>query len=471
MYNKILLKSVWIILSFFSKISFCEEIPKNSSFSQAIQESKLSGLGIVVSHKNSNEVEYSLSGDRFFIPASLSKIVTASALYEYFNPSHRFETSFFVNQPLSKEGVLNGDLYLKGGGDPSFVSETLWNLVNHLKRTGVRQVGGNLIVDEGLFKAQKSKKRFSFDRSYNSPLSALSFNWNSMSIYIRPGLENQKANVLIEPQTSYVQVNNKTVTQKGSRTLRLTRKNHKTGKNILDIKGRVPLGSQEFTLYRNISHPSYFTGFNALEFLKKEGIQVMGEIKKGRTPLGAQKVAWAKGQNISQLVQGMMKYSNNFIANMLVIQLSLLKSKDSQKAHVRDGLTWVRKFLDQKGFKGYRFVEPAGLSRKNRFTPQQIFKILVDDLESPYSFEKLASYPLAGGEGTLKKRFREVRPYQVRAKTGRLSGVDGLAGYVVNKQGDRRIFVFIHNGSSRNQVKAQNLFDQLVHLLIEDKVL
>ena len=468
MYIRILFKSVLLILSFFAKGSFCEEVRlKNSLFHQTIQSSNITGLGIMVSYKDSSEIDYSLNGEKFLIPASLSKIVTASALYDYFAPFHRFETLFLANQPLTKEGVFKGNLYLKGGGDPSFVSETMWNLVNHLKRTGIQQVQGDLIVDESLFPAQKSRKMFSLDRSYNSPLSALSFNWNSINIYIRPGLENQKANIRVEPQTSYLHVDNRTSTQKGRKSVRFSRKSSRNGRDVLYIKGRVPIHSSEFVAYRNISNPALFTGYNAIEFLKQAGIQIFGEVKKGEAPKGSEVVARVQGQTVFQIVQGMMKYSNNFIANMMTIQLSLLHSK---KASVDEGLVWIRKFLDQKGFKGYQFVEPAGLSRRNKMTPQQIFQVLVDDLKSPYSYEKLASYPLANGEGTLRKRFKKAKPFSVRAKTGRLSGVDGLAGYVTNQKGERRVFVFIYNGNPRKQMQARHLFDRLVEILIQDEL-
>ena len=422
-------------------------------------------LGLAVS--NSGRIDFGLNENKLFIPASLSKIITSSALFEFFHPSDQFETLFLIDNFIGENGVLKGNLYLKGGGDPSFVSESLWNLVNHLTRTGLKRVEGNLIVDDFLFEEENLRRKgFSFDRSYNAPLSALSFNWNSMSIYIRPGKKvNQPAFVFVDPKNSYIQLKNKVRTKGSTRKIQISL--NRKGREVVSVRGSVPLGSEEFVKYRSVSRPALYAGWNALEFLKRRGIAVSGTILRGKTPNSAVVLAKEKGRSFSRLIQDMMKYSSNFITGMLVTQLSVRQGLEQGSS--REGMKWIDQFLKNKGIRDYHFDQPAGLSRKNKLRPKDILTILQEDLLSPYVYEKLSSYPLAGGTGTLEKRFMELPyPFFVRAKTGRLSGVEGLAGYIRNQQGRIWSFVFIYNGSARRQDRARALFDNLVITLVNN---
>ena len=441
----------------------------NQKLKTLVKKSSISqrNLGLALSH--SGHIDFGLNENRLFIPASLSKIITAGALFESFHPSDQFETLFAADHFVGKDGVLRGNLYLKGGGDPSFVSESLWNLVNHLIRTGLKRVEGNLIVDDFLFEeGNLRKKGFSFDRSYNAPLSALSFNWNSVSVYIRPGKEvNQPAFVFIDPQNSYVQLKNKVRTKGSAKRIKISL--NRGRKEVVSVRGSVPLDSEEFVKYRSVSRPALYAGWNALEFLKQRGIEVSGTVLRGETPRSAVVLAKEEGRDFLRLIQDMMKYSSNFITGMLVTQLSIRKGLE--RGSLREGMKWIHQFLKDKGIRDYHFDQPAGLSRKNKLRPKDILTILQEDFHSPYVYEKLSSYPLAGGRGTLEKRFTELPyPFLVRAKTGRLSGVEGLAGYILDKQGRMWSFVFIYNGSVRKQDRAKKLFDKLVLTLVNNNL-
>lgn len=423
-------------------------------------------IGLVVFDLHSKTYDFAHNEHKLFIPASLSKIVTASAVMSLLNPYHQFETLLTVETPIDKEGVLKDHLYLKGGGDPSFVSENLWILINNLTRSGLKKVEGNLIVDESLFnQRQPHEEWLKSDRSYSAPVSALSFNWNSVNVYIRPALQKGKsALVFIDPQNTYIEMTNKTRTKGRKNKIRVERASGSLGDNI-EVSGNIPLNSKELVIYKNITKPALWAGYNAIEFLKQRNIVIEGQVLKGKTPSQNYVLSSNKGSFIFRIVQDMMKFSSNFLADMLTFHLALLQGY--KKDLWNEGLKQIHQHIEKQGITDYIFVNPSGLSRKNKMKVADILKFLIQDYHSVYSFEKLASYPVPSSPGTLKKRFKNLENSAfIRAKTGWLSGIVGLAGYIKNKKGQMKAFVFIYNGHARKQMKAQEIFDQLAVSII-----
>ena len=427
----------------------------------------LKNLGLIISEElsQSSNIYLSHNSNKKFIPASLSKIITASVILDAF-PSHQTFKTSFVSQQNIKEGVLEGPLYLKGGGDPSFVSESLWVLVNHLTRTGLKRVRGPLIVDESLFKPYQRKKNrwFSSDRSYSSYLSPLSFNWNSLTVYVRPGKLGKPAQVFVDPKTSLIQIRNQTVTKKTKKDhhLFVSRRNY-ASQDVVHVRGSISPNASEFISYKNVSQPALWAGYNAIEFLKQRGILFDKEtVQVGRVSAPYSVLAQHKGRTISHLVRDMMKYSSNFIADMLTIQLSLLKG-DTQGS-LKKGMEHIHQSIRKKGITDYSFNSPSGLSQKNLLKPKDILTFLIHDFHSSKSFEKISAFAIPQGIGSLKERIKDAKnPSFIRAKTGMMLGVMGLAGYVKNKKGKWRAFVFMYNGKNRYQ--AQHLFDELAFIL------
>lgn len=445
-------------------------------------------MGLVVFDLHSGRYDLTHNENKKFIPASLSKIITAGAVMHFLKPYHQFETFFLSQTPVDQQGVLKGHLYLKGGGDPGFVSENLWILVNHLRRSGLKKVKGNLIVDDYLFgKAQQHRSWLKSDRSYSAPVSSLSFNWNSVTVYVQPSrIKGGLAQVFIDPKNTYIKTINKARTQgRKKNTIKVKRRPHSPG-DIIEVRGFIPLDSKEMVIYKNVTKPAFWTGWNAIEFLKQRGITVEGQVVKGQTPSSSYILSSHKGSFVFRLVQDMMKFSSNFLADMLTIHLALFQNH--KKDLWNQGLKQIHKYMEKKGLIDYSFSNPSGLSRKNKLLPKDLLKFLIHDYSSVYSFEKLSSYPVPNSPGTLQKRFQNLEnsiPSQtqntphissaqasartiIRAKTGWLSGVVGLAGYIQTQKGKTKAFVFIYNGSTKKQMKAQEFFDQLASLLALD---
>ena len=428
---------------------------------------KKSSLGLIVSKVQTNNTVtplYILNENRLFIPASLVKIAILPALYNYYPLSYTFKTSF-VSSAAMKKGVLQGDLVLKGGGDSSFTSESLWNLVNSLTRSGLTEVQGDLLIDNSLYKKEPAIPYS--ERSYLAPSSSSSFNWNSATFYIRPAKAlKSPALVFADPENSYIKVINKVITGKKNNIL-IQRQSSSPTQEIFVIKGEIDINKKEIHQYRNITQPALWLGYNALSFLKQRGIKVSGQVKKGACLGFCENLAEWESQPLAFHSYNLMKYSNNFVARMLVSHLSLLDN--GEKGDLRQGMQKIRSYLKHKeGITNFHLKEPSGLNRNNRFTPKDLQKILINSLKKFYSAEMFFSYPLARGKGTLNKRLKALPQSSfVRAKTGSLYGVLGLAGWAgSSKKRETYVFVFIFNGKNSKSRKAQELFDEIILSLL-----
>lgn len=424
-------------------------------------------IGIIVA--DANKILYQLNAHQSFIPASLIKLFTASALLELLSPSLKFTTHFMAKNKI-KDSVLKGDLYLKGGGDPSFVSESLWNLVNNLKRTGLKTIEGDLIVDDSRFDRKIKGERLPqpSHSSYDAPVGALSFNWNTANIYLRPGKKRgDPVTVIVDPSPLYfANIENHAKTKKTKKRNIFIQRQTQNSRESLKISGSLPLWSPEILIYRNILRPAIWTGWNTLSFLKQRGIHVTGNVKKGEIPNKAIVLAEWKSKPLTDHVKLMMKYSNNFMVEMLV--KNMVVELMGKIGNLKDGLQIIKKHLKHLGIKPqeYTMIQASGLSRKNKITPYHLLKVLKYWINHPLQPEFESALPIAGEDGTLKKYFKksELKGY-IHAKTGSINGVTGLAGYLATKKEGKKMFVFLFNGPVASQQKAEMLFRKWAYII------
>lgn len=449
------------------------------SLKKAIKASgiKSEALGIYVSigEKNNTTTVYENNPAKEMIPASLSKIITAGAALSELRPGTRFTTELATAGSV-ENNVLKGDLYLIGGGDSGFVSESMWNLVNEFYRNQIHIIEGDLVVDDTWFdqiRQDPSREESDVDRAYNSPIGAMSFNWNSVNVFVRPAAKKgQRPQVFVDPQNNYIRVINDARTVEGNKSIsiqvkRVTNPDKTFKGNTIRVTGGMPLGADEKVFYRSITEPEIWSGYNLRAFLERRGIEVTGTVRKGTFPQGVKKVlADVESHSVEKMVKDMMKFSNNYVAEMLVKQISA--TRGTPPGSIPDGMNRVRQFLADNGVaEGITIENPSGLTRKNKFRPKALHDFLIS-MRGHFDIfaENLSSYPLAGVDGTLEKRMRDT-PAEgwVRAKTGLLSGVIGLAGFAGRRDGQTYNFVFLFNGAPGKVWAARDLFDQLAVIL------
>lgn len=404
------------------------------------------------------------------IPASISKVATASAVLDAFPPGTKFKTQLWIRGNVEK-GRLKGNLTLKGGGDPSFVSENLWFLVNHFVRTGITAIEGDILVDDTAFDAVRfdsSREDARVDRAYDAPVGAMSFNWNSVNVFVRPGENGGSANVFLDPQNDYTRLVNKVKTQGGAgQSVSVSRKVDSDQRETFTVSGTIGVNAKEVVIFKNIQNPDMWAGENLKAFLAQRGISLKGTVRRGILPAGSTLAAESESKPVELIVADMNKFSNNYVAEMLTKNLA---AKEQTPATLRKGVELINAHLRKIGLeeKEYTFLNPSGLTRDNRFSARGMWKVLHhlrDDFRVQPEF--LTSLPIAGIDGTLKRRMGGTSAERwVRAKTGLLTGVTALSGYAAKEDGRVFTFVFVHNGT-RDESRLRRLFDDWLVALID----
>lgn len=429
---------------------------------------------------------YALQPDKKFIPASTSKIPTAAAVLGLLPQGHKFKTVFAtapknlsvgINGKVAG-GVLKGPLYLIGGGDPSFVSENMWFLVNELVRTGITEVDGDLVVDDSRFddiRFGEDRQSQRVDRAYDAPLGAMSLNWNAVTAWIRPGGKTgEAADVTLDIMSPFLKLENKTKTTNGDKANsiaveRVVNKEPKKGETFI-ATGAIGASQPEKAIYKSIREPDLWAGNSAAVFLAARGIKVKGTVKAGTAPSDPLVLATAESKPLAQIVADMMKWSNNFVADMLVKNISA--EAGDKPGTTAKGMQRVRAYIEKSaGLKpnDYEFINGAGFTRENLLSPKQLGAVLTSVRKDFRIFpEFLSALPIAGVDGTLRHRFKGLDSVGwVRAKSGLLNGAIGLAGFAGDQHGRIYTFVFMFNGSAGREESARQLFDRMSDSLVK----
>ncbi|MFA5496435.1 MAG: D-alanyl-D-alanine carboxypeptidase/D-alanyl-D-alanine-endopeptidase, partial [Porticoccaceae bacterium] len=449
---------------------------------QAALQAAVARSGLPVDSLSLLAVEHGRGADRELlavnaqaprIPASVTKLITAAAVLRDIPFGTRFETRLLSAAPR-QGATLAGDLVLRGGGDPSLVSETLWLLVNRLAQTGIGEIAGDILVDDSYFDdilLDPSRDTRRSEMAYDAPISALSFNWNALALAVAPGAKpGDAATVAVEPPSDYVQIDNRARTVAGHSIDRLAaarRAGTSHPGDTLVVSGEIGVNAGTFDGYRNITRPALWTGANFKLYLGYRGIRVAGTVRPGTAAANSRLLARVEGRPVEQLVVDMNKVSSNFIAEMLTKNLAARRAPPGTMA---GGMAVLDEYMAGLGLDAgeYHLANPSGLTRINRLSANALVRVL-DDMAGDFRVanEFLASLPIAGIDGTLQHRMAQS-PAQgwVRAKTGYIDGAVSLAGVGGRSSGERITFAFLYNGPApAYQVRA--LFDQLSALLVE----
>lgn len=430
-----------------------------------IQEDQL-GISISLDSKSMME----LNAKKKFIPASTTKLVTAGAFLRKFPPASKFKTTLVSNARQQNE-TLKGDLYLVGAGDPSFVSENMWFLVNTFTRNGIKMIEGNIVVDDSLFDSERfdsSRQKERVDRAYDAPVGAMSFNWNSMNVFVRPGdKEDDPAKVWVDPENEYVKLVNKVKTTKKTTNITAGRDEADKGDMVV-VSGTICRDCNEQVVYKNITQPDVWSGYQLKSFLRQRGIEVRGAVKTGgKAPSDARALSESESKPMQDILADMNKFSNNYVAEMLCKNLGALSEKPGTMENGMKELNRYMKTLKVPETE-YELYNPSGLTKDNKMSANSLVKVL-EDMHKQFQSqpEFTSSLPIAGVDGTLKKRMKSTSAERwVRAKTGYINNVVSLAGYAGQPKGNVFSFVFIYNGSV-DESKVRGVFDKMAQALVD----
>lgn len=416
-------------------------------------------VGIVIALKD--QVSFENNAKKMYIPASISKLLTSYSVLKNIDLNQKFKTELYFD---------GTNLYLKGNGDPSFVSENLWYLVNEFTRQKIRLIPGDIVVDDSYFdevRFDSSRESSRVDRSYDAPVGAMSFNWNSVNVFVKPAeKENEKAQVVLDPENMYFSLINRTTTKSKKLSRELIIDVDQKNRTIT-VTGDVLRGGIEKAYFKNVADPDEWAGENLKAFLGQRNIGVKGQVRHGKVSAAAEKLVTFESKSLSMILADMNKFSNNYVAEMLTKNLAALSGE--VPATLVTGVKVIQKDLKDLGLtkEDFKVLNPSGFTRDNQLSAHamsSVLKAMQNDFR--YFPTLLESLPIAGVDGTLKKRMKNSAAAGfVRAKTGYLDGVVTLAGYAGQRNGDIYRFAFLYNGP-QDEAKVREAFDQILIYLL-----
>lgn len=421
----------------------------------------------------SGAVIYSHDPDALLKPASNMKVITSATALAILRPEYRFRTWFYATSNPSASGVVKGDLYIKGGGSPGLVGEEWWLIARRLRGLGITRIDGDLVGDDTYFDDVRRGPKWpspNVDNPYNAPISALSCYYNCVSVTVRPTAEGRPPEVFLEPFSSFFKVVNKAVTTSRGLNLRVGRQ-WDGEQNVILVDGRIGTASGPITSNKNVEEPTLYALSAFKEAAAKEGISILGTLRRGAVPSGARLIHVHESKPLSDLVQDMNKESNNFMAESILKALGA--ETDGTPGTTAKGAAAVKKHLESLGVStsGLVLADGSGLSSENRITANSLAQILLAtarDFQAAPEF--MASLPIGGIDGTLDHRMNggpAVR--NVRAKTGYIDGVSSLSGYAWNESGRLLVFSVIVNNMKTGLWDVTRSVDRLCATMVRSR--
>ena len=388
-------------------------------------------------------------------PASTMKLVTTLAALELLGPTYAWKTEAWIAG--TQEGdVLEGDLVLRGSGDPKLTVENFWLMLRALRARGLREIRGDLVLDRSYFEAvSQDEARFDNEplRPYNVAPDALLLNFKAFRFTFVPEPERGVAQVTVEPRSTLIEVSNGVRLAEGAcNDWRARLKAKFNGNGAMGGAARASFsgvypascGEKSWNVALQ-SHPNYVLGVFR-QLWEELGGTLRGGVRDGAAPAGARLLYSNASPALADVVRDMNKFSNNVMARQLFLTLSAEVMK--QPARADRAAQVVQGWLARKGLDFPELVmeNGSGLSRVERISAASMGRLLLAAYASPVMPEFIASLPLVAYDGTMKRRLKyESVAGQAHIKTGSLSDVRALAGYVLDARGRRFAVVFIVN--------------------------
>jgi serine-type D-Ala-D-Ala carboxypeptidase/endopeptidase (penicillin-binding protein 4) len=428
-------------------------------------------IGVEVASVKTGQKLYQKNPGHLFVPASSLKLFTGAAALAVLGQDYRFETRLLADGDI-KKGILKGNLVLKGSGDPEFSLDDLEEMVFQLKLMQVEEISGDLIADNTDFDAISQGPGWMWDEGaeyWNSPMDALTVNHSCMKLWIKPAAQISKPPmVYVYPKTTYVTVQNSALTLEKEGELKVSRQ-VMASQNVIEVKGVVTVEKKPEEYLVPVEAPHLYAAHLLKDLLSKYGVRLNGSIKVQSSPVNAKILAVHSSVPLGVVVRNMMKQSDNLAADCLFKKLGQLRY--GTPGTWQNGGQAMKEFLAKTvGIDVSEMVvlDGCGLSRYNLVSPHQIVSFLTW-MQKQYKFcaEFMASLPIAGTDGYLKKRMLENSLQgNVRAKSGTMTGISSLSGYVTTKDGDLLAFSIMINGFVKPAKDYKNQLEDQICLIL-----
>ncbi len=403
--------------------------------------------------------------ERAMNPASTIKLLTTYAALDTLGPAFSWTTEAYAAGPL-KDGVLAGDLVIKGQGDPKLTLENFWLLLRGLRGRGVREIRGDLVLDRSYFTAEEfDASRFDDQptRPYNTGPDALLVNFKAVRLQFIPDPEARAVRIIAEPALPQVRIDNKLALDASGpcgdwvARLKLDTQGDATAAR-LTFSGAFAASCGERARHFSVLGHAQYTLALFRELWRELGGTLTGTVREGAAGADARLIASVQSPALSEVVRDINKYSNNVMARQLFLTLGAAGAGAPATAE-KSGRV-IRQWLAGKGLAFPELVleNGSGLSRAERISAHSLGQLLLAAFRSPVMPELMASLPVAAVDGTMKKRLSGADiAGQAHLKTGSLSGVRAIAGYVLDGAGRRVVVVlFVNHANAGNTQGVQD---------------
>lgn len=424
---------------------------------------------------NSGKTLASLNAKQRLIPASLSKLFTASLALHQWGVNKSFTTRLKTNGRVNN-GTLEGNLILEGGGDPGLVSQQLWPLIAQLKAAGIRHISGDLIVDASLFgkldciTVDRCQSRHHSHNAYDANLSSAGINYGSWCLKVTPA-DSAKENAEVAtcpvnyPRVA-ISADVATVHDKRALTFRRTTHHHQ---DRLQVRGQIGADQQPAYLYVSSGNVSRQAGLILAGQMALAGITLAGKVRVTYQPTAGRELASVNGLPLDTLVKRMMRYSNNYMADTLTLDLAL-----ANQGILTNGLVGASEHLQNKaqeflapyqldsGIVPAKLASGSGLTTQSRLSAKDIVTLLGATYQQTAIFPAFVSaltVPAYSPLGILRGPEADWQN-RVMVKSGSLNEpytVYGIAGYARARSGDWIAFAILLNGSQQHPVLPYTL--------------
>lgn len=407
-------------------------------------------LAVDIYDLTNDEVLYQSNEKLLLHPASNMKVLTTATALEYLGKEYTFNTSAF-HSGIIMDSVCYGDLYIVGGFDPDYTTEDLDTLVLELKKYGINEIRGNLYGDVSNMDSLFWGNGWMWDDDPYSDfpyMTPLIINDASIKIAYEPGLIGNSIIYSLIPETNFFDINNTSITTKeDTSNLTITRDWLNRGNEII-IEGDLSYRAKSDTTQFNIVNPEYYFLYLLKEKLEEHSINLFGRIDTLTLPKYSQHI-YTKSRPFSEVIVNLNKESDNLSAEMTLRALAL--AYFDKPATAENGIYMVDSLITKTGldFEDYKIVDGSGVSHYNLVSTElmvELLKYMYYQSKENYEILK-SSFPIAGVDGSLENRMRRTKAYNnVHAKTGTLTGVSTLSGYLKSRNKHEVAFsIFVQN--------------------------
>jgi D-alanyl-D-alanine carboxypeptidase/D-alanyl-D-alanine-endopeptidase (penicillin-binding protein 4) len=404
------------------------------------------------------------------------KLLTSATALSVLKSNYLFKTELYYDGEIDETGLLQGNIYIAGGFDPELKSADLDMLVSLFREAGINNIKGNLYLDASMADSTFWGKAWSWDddmEAFQPYLSPIPLNKGLTKIKVTPASPGEAPTVTTDPESSFIQiVNRATTVQKSSdppsKSLRFSRE-YINGVNRIAVSGVITSSEKAYETPISLKNPySYILTLFSEKMLAQfpeSNIRVAGTM---RVPADAQNIGYA-AHSIADVIKRLNKDSDNINAEMLLYALGY--RKNAEPTSTEKGIYAVQQFIAQTGLNpnDYRVVDGCGLSNQNYLTPELLVAVLRYMYKSRDFEIYRQSLPVAGVDGTLKNRMKNTAAYRkVAAKTGSMTGISSLSGYLTASDGHFLAFsILVQNFVDKSSFVSVNYIDKICVALAE----